>query len=232
MSSHNPDRESRDNTSEARPHNPPTGNGQPDSLADSTAPGPSPPTGEESWDLDSLRFSQDFAAEVGVRKVLTKVPVRKPDDTWWVRTHVDPSYRLEAGLLVLKDDREVYLVNPGLCPELRGKGLAFSVQLLIASVNRQGTLFLWPISLPGKDGKWNSWHQSQMEAADQARTHWTKMFFVDLTLQAYAHEVSESIRDEPKWPDLSMPEILKVAFKNNRISTWDDPVLQHLRGEV
>jgi len=38
----------------------------------------SPPPDDDPFNPDRLRLSQDFASAVGVRKLLTTVPVRKP----------------------------------------------------------------------------------------------------------------------------------------------------------
>lgn len=86
---------------------PPDGPPPPPTLA-ATA---SPPPDDDPFDPDRLRLSQDFASAVGVRKLLTTVPVRKPSNEWWVRTHTDPAYRLPTAVLELKEDREIYLVN-------------------------------------------------------------------------------------------------------------------------
>jgi hypothetical protein len=56
----------------------------------------------DPYNLDAFRLSQDYAALVPVKPILTKVPVRKPSKEWYVRTHFDPAYRLRAGMLELK----------------------------------------------------------------------------------------------------------------------------------
>src|SRR5262249_47679563 len=66
----------------------------------------------------SLRLSGDLSAALGVKKALLTVPVRKPDKSWFVRTHADEAYRLETTVLELKEDRETYLVNRPLWAEL------------------------------------------------------------------------------------------------------------------
>src|SRR5262249_27009198 len=103
--------------------------------------------GDDPFDLDSLRLSQDFASTVGVKRLITTIPVRKPSREWFVRTHPDPAYRLETAVLELKEDREVYLVSPALRRELTSEA-TFSPRLLVTSISRQGVLFLWPVKLP------------------------------------------------------------------------------------
>src|SRR5262249_823974 len=121
----------------------------------------------DPFDPAKLRLSQDFAAELGVKKALVTVPVRKPDKTWFVRVHPSPDYRLTAAFLELKEEREVYIVSPDLWPKL-GTETAVKPCTLFTAVNRQGVVFLWPVRQPGPDGKLDEWSRSAMEAAQRA----------------------------------------------------------------
>jgi hypothetical protein len=55
--------------------------------------------GQDPFDPSRLRLSQDFAATVGVKKVLITVPVREPNKQEFVRVHPDQAYRLETAVL-------------------------------------------------------------------------------------------------------------------------------------
>src|SRR6516162_4967606 len=93
------------------------------------APNPFNPT--------SLRLDQSFADTVGVKKLLTTVPVRKPNRQDFVRVHPDPNYRLTPiAIIELKEDREVYLIRPEMAQALPGE---FSLVTLFTTINRQGT---------------------------------------------------------------------------------------------
>jgi hypothetical protein len=70
---------------------------------------PAPAPGPDPFDPASLRLSEDFNASMGFKKALLTVPVRKPDKSWFVRTHPDPDYRLQTSVIELKEDRETYL---------------------------------------------------------------------------------------------------------------------------
>src|SRR5581483_9931582 len=96
-------------------------------------------------DPAALRLSPDLTAGLGVRKALLTVPVRKPDKTWWVRTHPNPTHRLETAVIELKEERgETYLVAPTLWPELATES-TLSPRALVTAINRQAVLFLWTI---------------------------------------------------------------------------------------
>ena len=132
-----------------------------------------------SLDFNALRLSQDYTQAAGVEKLLTTVPVRKPNKTEFVRVH--PQMGFETMLLDLKEDRESYLVAPSLLPGV--SGLAVPVSLKLA-INRASVLFLWPLRLPGEDGRSNVWHESAWEAAGLAVNRWVSMR-ANMALGAY-----------------------------------------------
>src|SRR5262245_54168798 len=71
----------------------------------------------DPFDPASLRINGDALAAIGVKKLLTTVPVRKPDKSWFVRVHPDPAFRIETIIIELKEDREAFLVAPDLRAE-------------------------------------------------------------------------------------------------------------------
>lgn len=184
----------------------------------------------DPFDPETLRLSQDFGENFGVKKLTTTVPVRKPTKESFVRTHADESYRLETRILELKDERENYLVDPSLWGHLSGES-TFGPRLLQTSMTRQGVLFLWPIRLPGIDGKVDSWNQSAMEAAALAQGKWIRLS-ANMQLGGYDVFQATGVLPDPEWPALTLGEILRLAFKDHRIDSIDHPVLRKLRGEI
>jgi hypothetical protein len=79
------------------------------------AVGQEPPP--DPFDLDNLRLSQNFIDSAGVKKLLTTVPVHKPNHQDFVRVHPSPDYRMNAPMIELKNDREEYIVARPLMPE-------------------------------------------------------------------------------------------------------------------
>jgi hypothetical protein len=129
-----------------------------------------------------------------------------------------------------KEDREIYLIARGLRAELASEP-TFSVRLLVTTINRQGVLFLWPVRLPGPDGRIDDWSRSALDAAEEAKTRWVRIT-ANMSLGAYDVAVASAHVTEPDWPNISFQEIIKIAFRDKMISDWDHPVLQRLRGEV
>ena len=126
----------------------------------------------------------------------------------------------------LKDEREVYLVTAELAPELAGE--VFGATLFTA-INRQGTLFFWPVRLPSADGKDLEWWRSAREAADIAMDRWVRVK-ANMNLGAYEIFEAASTMVEPQWPETGYWDLLKIAFRDRLIDRIDHPVLKRLRG--
>ena len=75
----------------------------------------------DPFDPQNLRLSQSFTETVGVKKLLTTVPVRKPGPQDFVRVHPSREYREDFPIIELKDEREEYIVTAALVPELAGE---------------------------------------------------------------------------------------------------------------
>ena len=179
------------------------------------------------WSPETLRIDQSFLSVGAAKKLLTTVPVRKPNKQDFVRVHPNGDYRLTAGLIELKDNRETFLVLPGVVKELSES--EFFLATLFFTINRQKVVSVWPVKLPSADGKINDWHQSALEAAERAMTNWIRLA-ANMSLGAY--EISEAIAHygEPESPEHSFMDILKIAFKNRVIETSEHLVIQQLRG--
>src|SRR5262245_56974975 len=105
-------------------------------------------TPDDPFDIANLRLSQSFIETAGVKKLLTTVPVHKPNPQDFVRVRPEPEYRENFPVIELKDEREEYVITSALVPELVGE---FVTKTLFTAINRQGTVFLWPVRLPGPD---------------------------------------------------------------------------------
>lgn len=198
-------------------------------MSTKSVPDPVPvPQAGPFADLGRLRLSQDFVASVGVKKLLTTVPVRKPTGQEFVRVHSDEAYRLPTVVLELKDERETYLVEQELWPELSGE---LKPVTLFTAINRQGVVFLWPVKLPGEDGRLDEWNRSALDAADHAAKRWVR---VKANMSLGAYEILEATGElpAPQWPDSDFATLLRIAFKMRYINSMDHPVIRRLRGEA
>jgi hypothetical protein len=187
-------------------------------------------SGLSPFDPPNLRLDPEYLKSGGVKKLLTTVPVRRPNKQDFVRVHPDPEYRLcGVAIIEFREDRESYLVMPsyaqGLDPQL------FNCCNLNLAINRQKVLFLWPTKLPTPGGHVNAWHSSGLEAAEKAMTHWIRVV-PNTSLGAYEFFVAESHLSDPEWPSLSLRDLIEIAFKDRIVKDRDHPAMQKLRGAI
>lgn len=176
--------------------------------------------------LDNLKLSQDFHTQVGVKKILVRVPVRKPTKQEFVRVHPDPGYRLDTAVIDVKDDREMFLLTPDMWDQLPGEWIPVRI---FTAINRQGVVFLWPCRLPDPDGKPNPWHETALSAAESSITAWTKVV-ADMDLGGYQTYQAQAELPEPVWPEHSFNQLLKVGFGDRFIKDESHPVVKRLLG--
>jgi hypothetical protein len=177
-------------------------------------------------DLNNLRLTQDFAETCGVKKLLTTIPVRKPHTQDFVRVHPDAAYYGNFPTIDLKTDRELYIVTRDMQAELATECVPTK---LFTAMNRQGVVFLWPVRLPGPDGKLNEWWRSAAEATELAMTQWVRVR-ANMDLGAYEIFSATGVFPDPIWPELSFNEFLRIAFRDRVVDNIDHPVVKRLRG--
>jgi hypothetical protein len=200
--------------------------GEPNASAE-PAKTPNPTSAPDVFDdLSQLRLDQNFVETAGVKKLLTTVPVRKPNPQEFVRVHPDPRYRETFAVIELKEERELYLVTPAVANELPGE---FFMATLYTAVNRQGVVFLWPVRLPGADGRILEWHRSAAEAAERAMKTWVRVK-ANMSLGAYEIFEAPNTASEPQLPTVSYNELLRIALRDRLVANLDHPIVKRLRG--
>ncbi len=193
---------------------------KPPVTAASSAPDP--------FDPASLRINPNtVAGAIGVKRKLVTLKVGKPNKQEYYRVHPDPAYRLETAVIEDKKNRETYLVSASLWREIPDE---IELVRLCLAVNRHGEPLLWQARIPDPDRP-NDWHTSMLEAQDTAVDEWTK---VKSSMEAgsYAVYVATGNLPEPEWPELSLAELLRLAFKTRFIDSINHPFLQELFGQA
>ena len=192
----------------------------PDQTTETKSTTPNP------FDPEGLRITGDVNS-VGAEKVLLRIAVRKPNKQEFFRVNTSNEYRLPCAILELKEEREFYLVTPEMLPVLAED--VRHVELRLCQ-NRQGVTFLWPVPMPGPDGRTNSWHLSAREAASHGEDNWTRMI-ANMSEGGYSIYRATGTIPEPLWPEKTLPALLELAFKDgNLINKEDHPVIQQLNG--
>ena len=174
---------------------------------------------------EALRVTPDAAA-VGVRPEVLVVPVRKPGKQEWFRVRPGEDWRLAMLVVELREERETYAVAPALAEELAAEGRLVQ---LYTCLSRGGALFLWPVPLPGPDGKRNQWHESAHAIAGRATERWVRAV-ADQAAGMYQPMVAPAQHAEPTWPDIGFGDALRLAFRDRLIDSVDHPVVRRLRG--
>jgi uncharacterized protein YbdZ (MbtH family) len=190
------------------------------------------PLEPDPFDPASLRLDPEYLKSGGVKKLLTTVPVRKPNKQDFIRVHSDPDYRLcGIAMIELREDRETYLLLPSYAQGLDSH--LFHCCNLYLAINRQKVLSLWPVKLPEPGGRISGWHSSAVEGAEKAMTQWIRVV-PNMSLGAYEFFVAESALSDPEWPSPLPPlrDLIQIGFKGRIVKGDDHPVMQKLRGAI
>ena len=194
-----------------------------------------PPQTEEGPDpfdpqahAHAATLDEDFAVEA----VLDVLSCRKPDKAWWFRSHPDPAFRAVVTLLKDPDQGSMLLVAPALVPQvtlqLPQYVAAYSVTLC---VNRQSVPFLFPVPVQKEGTREHKAHAQQREAVVCARDLWTLLVW-DQSKRAYIRKIAKSLSETPQWPkDMSMRDLLKLAFSDELVTSMDHPAIRTLMGK-
>jgi hypothetical protein len=178
-------------------------------------------------DLNKLRLPQNFDAIIGGKKGLTTVPVGRPDAQAFIQVHPGEDFEMSTAVLVVKEERETYLVEKHLWEELASE---IVLKHLYTAITRQGNLCIWPVRLPRADGKLDPWNISAHEIAKRAKGTWLRVIS-NQQVGAYEYiEPSERFPD-PEWPSQSFLELLELAFGQRIIRDLSHPAVKKLRGQ-
>jgi len=179
-----------------------------------------------AFDIESLIIPTNYGEHFGVTKVITHVGIRRPNRTTFVR--------VKAGDMIqvfIYDDKNTgitYVLAPNIAeiiPE------AARPVRLHRAVDRFGNQFLFPVNLPGEDGRRSLWHESLMQAISCAEQVWVR---INSNMMAGAYDVQKAKGDlgEPVWSEHSMKQLVEIAFAGKVISSPNDVVVQQLLGAI
>jgi hypothetical protein len=183
-------------------------------------------TPEPRRDIQSLRLPQNFGQTLGVKKLLTNVPVGKPRPAMFFQVHPDASMEFKALIYEDKSAKETYAVHPDFGDFLGN--LAKPVVLYLA-VDRRGNPHLIPVVLPNEVGIRNPWHDSLAQAVGAARERWVRIS-ANLSAGVYDVYAAKDKLAPPEWPEQSIEELVITAFRGKVINSSDHPVILGLEG--
>jgi hypothetical protein len=182
----------------------------------------------DPFDPESFRLKELPTDAAGIKKHISRIPVGRPDKQTWVRVHPDPRWRIcPASIIELKVEREIYLVRPDIVPAITDECTNVNLYTVI---DRSGNLLIWKCTLPSLTGRGSDWHRTALEAAEDAMSNWIRVM-PNHKVGCYEWHYPLNRMPDPAWPEMSMSEILKIAFRDHVIDSEDHPVIQTLRGK-
>ena len=186
-----------------------------------------PKNGKDKLDFSKFKVSSGSSDLPVAQKVLLHVPVRKPSKQQFVRVCSQESSQFECAILKLEDDDRPYLTSPEIAQMIIHDIKKVTLKL---TMDKQGNVLLWPIPPRPVEGNDNIWNETQRDAAKLAEKKWIRLTS-NRELGCYEAIEAQGEQPEPVWPELSMDEILKIAFGSTHVITdQEHPALQKLWG--
>ena len=182
-------------------------------------------------DLERVRAKADQQIDLGVTTEYTVIPIRNPKPDEFFRCMADEEYSMDANILSLKTDNEWYLIDPDILHQIQLES-QLKVMTLYVCVTMNSTPFVTCIPQPDEMGKINSWHESGHRTMEEAKQFWVRRQ-ADISNGGYIITKAMNAKlPDPKWPEMTLSEIVDRAFDKFYIDNMDHPVLQRLRGEM
>lgn len=187
-------------------------------------------TSANPFDLSLLKLSQDFESSGGaVRKLHTTIPVKKPSKQVFFRAFPAPDYQVVVAAVELKEEQDggVYLVAPSLRDQLLDE---IQILRLVTCIDRADNLFFWPLKCPKNGERTNHWHESAERALSYAEKSWVR---VKANMIAGHYDVVQPVANfpDPETPELTLQQLIEIAFRGRMIDSAEHPVLKKLRGQ-
>jgi hypothetical protein len=182
-------------------------------------------------DLERVRARADQAIDLGVTTEYTVIPIRNPKPDEFFRCMSDENYTMDAHILSLKSENEWYLIDPEILPGIQLES-QLRVMTLYVCVTMNSTPFVTCIPQPDEMGKINSWHDSGHRTMEEAKQCWVRRQADKANGGYIITKAMNAKLPDPKWPTMTLDEVIEKAFDKFYIDDISHPVLQRLRGEM
>ena len=181
-----------------------------------------------SIDISVFRISSTYGETLGSKKIITIVPVNRPNKGRFFRTSRDSTNTMDVYVLEDRVEATHHIVSPDVAAVLGGLVRAITLHL---AVDRANNPFLIPVPFPSENGTRNPWHQSLLNAIEAAKEKWVRIES-DKFAGIYQTHVALSDLGDPTWPDLSIDELVRIAFTGRVIDNLDHPKVQSALGRI
>ena len=123
------------------------------------------------------------------------------------------------------------MIDPDILPDIQLESQLKEMTIYMC-VTMSSTPFVTCIPQPDEMGKINSWHESGHRTMEEAKQCWVRRQ-ADRSNGGYIITKAMNAKlPDPKWPTMTLSEIIERAFEKFYIDDINHPVLQRLRGEV
>jgi hypothetical protein len=170
--------------------------------------------------LDALRQPQDYADFMG-EAVTTTFPVRRLREGLHLRVNGDPAYRLE-GQYIAETKSGAFFVFPAFRDAI--KPVCKRVTIWLA-VDGHGTYHLLLTKLPLPEMDMHEWYRTARVVAEAATREWVKVTKASSD-DGWSYVPVSHQMFEPKWPDKSLEELLRVAFPDRVVNRFDHDLIK------
>lgn len=187
-----------------------------------------PPNAPNPFHPAALRIGSNFADGVGSREIITRAAVGRPSNQIFFRVHPDPEFQLDTAILDWQEDRQTYLVGR----EVR-QVLSNSLKRvrLYYYITDGGVIGFWPVGLPNDLGRSCAWWDTAHQGAREAMTKWVRIES-DNRANVYRSFGLMVAKDPPTWPELTMTQLLELAFSGRFIQDAEHPIVRRLMGRI
>jgi hypothetical protein len=173
-------------------------------------------------DIASLRAAQDYSDCMGEQAVIS-FPVRTLREGMHLRVCDDPVYRLE-NMFVAETKTGLYFVYPQYREALSS---LCKCSTLYLAVDGHGTYFLLRCKRPMPGFEANEWFRTARVVAEAAMIGWVKVTKPSSD-DSWSYIPVQNKMFEPKWPDKSLEEILRVAFPDRVVNRPDHDLIKQV----
>jgi hypothetical protein len=176
--------------------------------------------------LEALRIQDEGPVKRKEKRLLAIVGTKRPSEAHYFRVHPDEEMSWLGFVYTYEKDSSNWYVLPGppydemteLTSKLR------RVRLFLC-ITRRGSLTFWLVSQTDQ----GTWGSSARETVEFAKTCWIRVVS-NRDEGCYEPREPEEQFPEPEWPDKSLSELLKLAFKGRVIDRPDHPIIEELKG--
>lgn len=157
----------------------------------------------------------------------TMIPIGRRDDQTWIQFHSEWMFRLNC--IKRKADKTYFVVERKALPYCKEWVKPYKFFVGITSSN---SIYLLDIPEETEDEKafGRSWHESAQQTVIAGRQGWIKVIS-NRSAGGYDVKYPEGNLGEPTWPDITLEEILNIAFRDRIIKDEEHKLIKDLRGQ-